>query len=154
MKHLKLLTIFIITITLLSFKPQKLGNNPIKQNLDTHQIKKNKNDILGTWIKQTDLKSSKPSITDHIIEIKFKKNFTAKVKVSDSLGTRTITGKWSAKATKNYKKIAGDNTKLPSNTIILEYIRNGKGLNIITLIKTLKDGKLLLKGKKVQFEKK
>lgn len=46
--------------------------------------------------------------------MRFKGNLTSKVKVSDSNGARTITGKWSLTEIENFKKIADDNVKLSS----------------------------------------
>ena len=82
MKKLKLLTLTIIILTSISFKPKSSDNN-----------EKVSNEIIGTWIKKSDQKNSKKSIADHILEITFKKNSTAKIKVFDSLGTITIKGK-------------------------------------------------------------
>ncbi|TGV02765.1 hypothetical protein [Flavivirga rizhaonensis] len=86
---------------------------------------------------------------------------TAKIKVSDSIGTRTIIGKWSTEKTKNYKKviepniksIVGQNTKIEPG-VILEYLRNAKGMNIISFSKEITDEGLILKTGKTIFEKK
>ncbi|GAA4975002.1 hypothetical protein [Algibacter aquimarinus] len=154
MKNFKLLTILIFVLTILSFKPKSFDNTQSKKDFDAYYTEKDKNDIIGTWIKKTDSKSSKKSIADNILEIKFKKNFTAKIKVSDSDRIRIITGKWSSIETENFKKIAGNNAKLPSNNIILEYLRNGKGMNLTTLSKEIKNGKVQLKLGEVLFDKK
>ncbi|SIS86105.1 hypothetical protein SAMN05421766_104446 [Zobellia uliginosa] len=154
MKKFKLLTILIVILTILSFKTKSSDNTLSKKDFDIHHINKDKNGIIGTWINSTNSKKSKKSIADNILEIKFKKNLTAKIKVSDSNGIRVITGKWSSTETENFKKIAGNNVNLPSNSIILEYLRNGKGMNLITLSKVIKNGKVQLKSREVIFEKK
>ena len=145
MKNLKLLTISIIALAIVSFSPKSSDNND--------------KEIIGTWVKQTEQQSSEKSIADNIIQIDFKKNLTAKVKVTDSVGTRVITGKWSYEKTENYEnavestvnKLFGQSFK-PS--VILEYLRNGKGLNIIGFSQEQTENGLILKIGNVVFKKK
>ncbi len=102
----------------------------------------------------------KKSLADDILEIEFKKNFSAKIKVSDSVGTRVIDGKWSSEKTENYIKAIEPNIKkvLGVNVnpfVTLEYLRNGKGLNIISFSKEItSNNQLVLKSGEIIFEKK
>lgn len=148
MKKIKLLTFTVLALTIISFKAKSLD-----------KIEKDNNEIIGTWIRKTEQKSSEKSVTDNILEISFKKNLTAKIKVTDTAGTKIITGKWSSDKTENYtkaveptiKKLFGENFK---SQVVLEYLRNGKGLNIIGFSLEQTENGLVLKAGTLVFEKK
>ncbi|MEL0650069.1 hypothetical protein V6246_01460 [Algibacter sp. TI.3.09] len=152
MKSLHIIIILSAFITLTSFKTKATFQSNINYTIAV--INQNQDDkvFIGKWIQNSHSPAAKKYRASSILEIDFKKDYTAHFVVSKGGEIKTIIGSWSTKETESSIKIMGPNANL-ENGVILEYSRNGKDLNVIHLSKSIKAGNVLLKSGDVIFEK-
>ena len=152
MKSLHIIIILSAVITLTSFKTKATFQS--NTNYTITSINQNQDDkaFIGKWIQNSHSPAAKKYRASSILEIDFKKDYTAHFLISKGDEIKTIVGAWSTKETESSIKIMGPNANL-ENGVILEYIVNGKDLSVIHLSKGISDGKMLLESGDVIFEK-
>ena len=152
MKSLHIIIILSAVITLTSFKTKATFQSSTNHTITS--INQNQDDkaFIGKWIQNSHSPAAKKYRASSILEIDFKKDYTAHFLISKGDEIKTIVGAWSTKETESSIKIMGPNANL-ENGVILEYIANGKDLSVIHLSKGISDGKMLLESGDVIFEK-
>lgn len=160
MKKYKLIIILFLVFSFSGFQLRSSTSTKVENDSDIKCFETNKNEVIGKWEVIHNLENSN-GIKSNIIEINFKKNYTAIIKIADSIGKRKIKGIWSTKKTKHYekviepniKKMFGENTEIKPE-LILEYIRNGKGVDIMTFSKKTINNEILFKAKNITIKRK
>lgn len=140
----------------------QVNSTPSIANDTLQYVKFANEEIIGVWMKKTPATiNDESSVAHDILEIYFKEDSTAEVKISDLSGTRSIIGKWSSGKSDNYKKAIETNVNkvLGSETnydhgVTLEYLRNGQGMNLISFLPEQSGSRLILKSGQTIFEKK
>ena len=151
MKSLHIIIILSAFIILTSFKTKATFQSNINHTIVVINHNQDDHVFIGKWIQNSHAPAAKKWRASSIIKIDFKKDYTAHVLVSEGGETKIIIGSWSTKETENSIKIMGPNAEL-ENGVILEYLRNGKDLNLIHLSKRINDGKVFLESGDVLFE--
>lgn len=152
MKLLKIIIVLSAFIALTSFKTKATFQPSTNHTITS--INQNQDDkaFIGKWVQNSHSPAAKKYRASSILEIDFKKDYTAHFLISKGDEIKTIIGAWSTKETENSIEIMGPNANL-ENGVILEYLRNGKDLSVIHLSRSIKAGKVLLKTGDVIFER-
>ncbi|SFC49830.1 hypothetical protein SAMN04489722_102558 [Algibacter lectus] len=152
MKSLQIIIVLSAFITLTSFKTKAAFQPRTNHTITSINQNQDDKDFIGKWIQNSYSPAAKKYRASSILEIDFKKDYTAHFLISKGDEIKTIIGAWSTRETENSIKIMGPNANL-ENGVILEYLRNGKDLSVIHLSRSIKAGKVLLKTGDVIFER-